>query len=258
MRQRVARADLETGATEPLPAGEPDSVHCATHAQHDETTDDGTMTTLETTARTKLNRLPERGRQDLATINAILDAMPMCHVAYLVDGKPAIVPTLQWREDDRVYWHGSTGANSHLKGQQSDVSLNVCLFDGLVLARSAFHHSANYRSVTIFGRPEPVTDHDEKERRLRNFFDGLYPGRWDRLRPIKDKEIRATSVLSLPITEASAKIRTGPPADEEEDYAFDVWAGVLPIEHRFLAPEADEFTSDAVERPSYLTGRSIG
>ncbi len=216
------------------------------------------MTTLETTTRTKLSRLPERGRFDTDTIHAILDAMPMCHVAYMRDGKPAILPTLQWREADRVFWHGSTGAASHLQGREDEVCLNVCIFDGLVLARSAFHHSANYRSVTIFGTPESIVDHDEKTQLMKNFVEGLFPGRWDRLRPVKDKEIRATSILSLPITEASAKIRTGPPADDDEDYAFNVWAGVLPIASAFEAPQADQFTAADVERPGYLFGRSIG
>ncbi|HCU89158.1 MAG TPA: flavin-nucleotide-binding protein [Gammaproteobacteria bacterium] len=216
------------------------------------------MTTLNPTTRTKLSRLPERGRFDIETIHSILDAMPMCHVAYMWDGKPAIVPTLQWREQDQVFWHGSTGAASHLKGQENDVCLNVCIFDGLVLARSAFHHSANYRSVTIFGTPERVIDHDKKTQLMKNFVEGFFPGRWDQLRPLKDKEIRATSILSLPITEASAKIRSGPPSDEDEDYAYDVWAGVLPITMRFEEPHADEFTTADVERPSYLVDRSIG
>lgn len=223
--------------------------------QHCENT---TMTTVNTTTRTKLSRLPERGRFDTETIHAILDAMPMCHVAYMREGKPAIVPTLQWREGDRVFWHGSTGAASHLTGQENDVCLNVCVFDGLVLARSAFHHSANYRSVTIFGTPEAVIEHDEKTQLMKNFVEGLFPGRWDQLRPLKDKEVRATSILSLPITEASAKIRTGPPVDEDEDYAYNVWAGVLPISSQFDEPEADEFTAADVERPDYLVGRTIG
>ncbi|MEM7466596.1 MAG: pyridoxamine 5'-phosphate oxidase family protein, partial [Pseudomonadota bacterium] len=167
------------------------------------------------TSQTKLNRLPERGHYDTETIYSILDASPMCQVAYLFDGRPAIVPTLQWREGDRVFWHGSTGANSHLHGKRNEVCLNVAIFDGLVLARSAFHHSANYRSVSIFGQPEPVVNHQEKLEKLHAFVDGLYPGRWDQLRPIKDKEVRATSILSLPISAASAKLRTGPPADEE-------------------------------------------
>jgi len=213
---------------------------------------------LDTTPRSKLNRMAERGNYDIEVILSILDAAPMCHVAYLMDGRPAIVPTLQWREDDRVYWHGSTGANSHLKGKDNAVCLNVSLFDGLVLARSAFHHSANYRSVTIFGTPEPVVEHTEKARLMKKFMDGLYPGRWELLRPIKEKEIRATSILSLQITEASAKVRSGPPADEEEDYAYNLWAGVIPITTQFVDPEADEFTADDVERPGYLFGRTIG
>jgi nitroimidazol reductase NimA-like FMN-containing flavoprotein (pyridoxamine 5'-phosphate oxidase superfamily) len=214
--------------------------------------------TLNTTSRSKLNRMAERGNYDIEVIHSILDATPMCHVAYLMDGKPAIVPTLQWREDDRVYWHGSTGANSHLQGKGNEVCLNVSLFNGLVLARSAFHHSANYRSVTIFGTPEPVVEHAEKVRLMKNFMDGLYPGRWEQLRPIKEKEIRATSILSLQITEASAKVRSGPPADEKEDYAYNVWAGVIPITTQFVDPEADELTADDVERPGYLFGRTIG
>ena len=216
------------------------------------------MATLGTTPRSKLNRMAERGNYEIEVIYSIMDATPMCHVAYLLDGKLAIVPTLQWREDDQVYWHGSTGANSHLQGQDNEVCLNVSLFDGLVLARSAFHHSANYRSATIFGTPEPVVEYAEKARPMKNFVDGLYPGRWEQLRPIKEKEIRATSILSLQITEASAKVRSGPPADEEEDYAYNVWAGVIPITTQFDDPEADAFTADDVARPGYLFGRSIG
>ena len=212
---------------------------------------------VENTARTRLNRLPERGKYDRATIYEILDAMPMAQIAYLLDGKPAILPTLQWREDDHVFWHGSTGANSHLHGKTNEVCLNVSIFDGLVLARSAFHHSANYRSVTIFGKPEPVTEHEEKLARLKYFFDGLYPGRWDQLRPIKDKEIRATSVLSLPISEASAKLRSGPPSDEEEDYAYDVWAGVIPIEMRLGDALADKFTPQEMSPPEYAKRESF-
>ena len=212
---------------------------------------------INPTPKTTLNRLPERGKYDEETVYGILDAMPMCQIAYLFDGKPAILPTLQWREDDHVYWHGSTGANSHLHGKTNDVCLNVSIFDGLVLARSAFHHSANYRSASIFGAPKPVTDHEEKLARLKYFFDRLYPGRWDALRPIKDKEIRATSVLSLPISEASAKLRTGPPSDEEEDYAFDVWAGVIPIQMQLGSAIADEFTAADKPTPNYASRDSF-
>ena len=209
------------------------------------------------TRKTTLNRLPERGHFDSETIYGILDAMPMCQVAYIFEGRPAIVPTLQWREGNHVYWHGSTGANSHLHGKQNDVCMNVAIFDGLVLARSAFHHSANYRSVSIFGTPIQITDHDEKLAKLKTFVDGLYPGRWEQLRPIKDKEIRATSLLSLPISEASAKLRNGPPSDEQEDYAFDVWAGVMPLQMRFGEALADEFTASETPVPEYVRRESF-
>ncbi|MEM7541769.1 MAG: pyridoxamine 5'-phosphate oxidase family protein [Pseudomonadota bacterium] len=212
---------------------------------------------VEQTARTKLNRLAERASYDEATIYKILDAMPMCHVAYQYDGKPAIVPTLQWREDNRVYWHGSTGANSNLHGPKHEVCMNVCIFDGLVLARSAFFHSANFRSVTIFGVPDPVSDHEEKEQKLKNFVESLYPGRWDKLRPVKAKEIRATSILSLEISEASAKARSGPPGDEEEDYGVEVWAGVLPIQQSIGAAIPDTRMIAGVEAPSYLNERTF-
>lgn len=213
---------------------------------------------VEQTDRTALRRLPERASYDESTIYSILDAMPMCHVAYLYDGKPAIVPTLQWREGNRVYWHGSTGANSNLHGAKNQVCMNVCIFDGLVLARSAFFHSANYRSVTIFGEPQPITDHAEKQEKLKTFLEGLYPGRWDKLRPVTDKEIRATSVLSLEISEASAKARSGPPGDEEEDYGVDVWAGVLPITQGTGAAIPDPRILDGVEVPAYLKERTFG
>ena len=212
----------------------------------------------EKTDKTRLRRLPERGSYDEATIYGILDAMPMCHVAYLYDGKPAIVPTLQWREDNRVYWHGSTGANSNLHGADTEVCMNVCIFDGLVLARSAFFHSANYRSATIFGEAQAITDHAAKEQHLKTFLEALYPGRWGKLRPVTAKEVRATSVLSLEISEASAKARSGPPGDEEEDYGVNVWAGVLPITQRIGVAEPDARILDGVEVPAYLQQRTLG
>lgn len=207
--------------------------------------------------RTRLRRLHERGSYDKETIYGILDATPLCHVAYAVDGKPAVTPTLQWREDDRVYWHGSSASRMIRASQDNDVCLSVTLLDGLVLARSAFHHSANFRSVMLFGRPEVVPDAD-KEFRLRNFLDGLYPGRWDSLRPIMDKELKATKILSLPIEEASAKLRTGQPVDDEEDYALPIWAGVIPIQHTALPPEPDPRNLPDVKLPAHVQTLSLG
>ena len=208
---------------------------------------------LTPTSRTTLRRRRDRGSFERETIYQILDASPLCHVAYLLEGKPAVVPTLQWREGDRVYWHGSTGSQAIRCGHGNDVCLNVALFDGLVLARSAFHHSANFRSVTIFGKAEAIDDFEIKREKLRTFLEGFYPGRWDRLRPIKDKEIRATMVLTLPIDEASAKTRTGQPVDDEEDYSTPVWSGVLPITQQFGTPQPDPRNISEVEIPPYVS-----
>lgn len=213
---------------------------------------------LKPTSRTQVRRMRERGAFDRETINNILDATPLCHVSYLLEGKPAVVPTLQWREEDRVYWHGSIASQALRAAENNETCLNVTLFDGLVLARSAFHHSANYRSATIFGIAEPILDFDLKLEKLKNFFEGLYPGRWDTLRPIMDKEVRATSVLSLRIEEASAKLRTGQPVDDEEDYTVPVWAGIVPLENRFGTPISDPRNIDGVAVPSYATDRALG
>lgn len=211
---------------------------------------------LTQTERTTLRRLRQRGSFDKQTAYEILDASPSCHVAYLLEGKPAIVPTLQWREGDRVYWHASTGSLAARSALDNDVCLNVSILDGYVLARSAFHHSANYRSVTVFGRALQTEDFEEKRERLRTFVEGLYAGRWDELRPIKDKEIRATMLLSLPIEEASVKTRTGQPVDDEEDYDVPVWSGVIPVARKCLDPVPDPRNLGEVQVPQYVTDLS--
>ena len=211
-----------------------------------------TDTQLTPTERTQLKRHRERGAFDRRTIYEIIDATPTCHVAFLLHGKPAVVPTLHWREGDRVYWHASTGSQAARCASGNDVCLNVSILDGLVLARSAFHHSANYRSVTIFGKAVPISDFEKKRERLKTFLEGLYPGRWNQLRPITDKEIRATLLLSLPIDEASAKIRVGQPVDDEEDYDTPVWAGVIPIARQFLEPIPDSKSLSDVDIPPYV------
>ena len=181
------------------------------------------------TERSRLRRLHERGHYDRESVYAILDATPLCHLGTVQDGAPVVTPTLQWREGDRVYWHGSNASRALRASVGAEVCLTVSMLDGLVLARSGFHHSANFRSVTIFGRAEKLEDPQQKAEKLRVFLDGLYPGRWDTLRPATDQEIKATAVLSMPIDEASAKVRTGGPVDDEPDYALKVWGGVLPI-----------------------------
>ena len=182
------------------------------------------------TERTKVRRLSERGRYDRDTVNAILDEGLVCHMGFAVDGRPWVIPTTYARVDDRVYMHGAP-ANFALKTMTSGIEacVTVTLLDGLVLARSAFHHSVNYRSVVLYGQAQLITEPDAKERALEAFTDRLVAGRWAEVRWPTRKELKATSVLVLPIDEASAKIRTGPPIDDEPDYALDVWAGVVPL-----------------------------
>jgi hypothetical protein len=208
-------------------------------------------TSVEITERTRLRRTHQRGHYDRQTLYSILDATPLCHVGYLLDGKPAVTPTIQWREGDHIYWHGSSASRALRSAEGLDVCLTVSLMDGLVLARSAFHHSANYRSAMLFGTATKITDPDEKAEKFRVFVDTLFPGRWDLLRPMNAKEVKATTVLSMPIEEASAKVRTGGPVDDEEDYDLPIWAGVLPIRQTVGEPEPDPRNLSGVEMPPH-------
>ena len=213
---------------------------------------------VEQTERTRLRRYHERGHYDRATIDAILDAMPLCHVGYLIDGKPVVMPTFQWREGDHVYWHASSAGRGIRNAQDNEVCLTVSILDGLVLARSGMHHSANSRSVMIFGTARRITDPAEKLDKLKGFIEKMYPGRWDTLRPITDQEAKATAILSLAITEASAKVRSGGPVDDEEDYALPIWAGVIPVSMQIGAPVPDERNLPDVEEPAHVRGFRIG
>src|SRR5437763_10428529 len=185
---------------------------------------------LEPTARTTLRRLPARGRFDRETVHAILDEALICHVGFVSDGQPFVIPTIHARVDERLYLHGSA-ASRMLKTLEGGVALclTATLLDGLVLARSAFHHSMNYRSAVVLGRAEAVTDAKEKSNALAAIVEHVARGRWAEVREPSEKEMAGTLVLRLPIEEASAKVRTGPPLDDEEDYALPVWAGVLPL-----------------------------
>ncbi len=210
------------------------------------------------TERTRVRRLPDRGHYDAATIHAILDAVPICHVGYVIDGMPSVTPTFHWREGDHVYWHGSRASGALRAQEGADVCLTVTLLDGMVLARSAFNHSANYRSAMIFGRPTAITDEERKRAHLETFVNALFPDRWDLLRPVKEKELAATTVLSMPISEASAKIRTGDPHDDEEDYALPIWAGVLPITLHVGEPIPDPRNLPGAEEPEGLRDFRLG
>src|SRR3954469_934692 len=178
------------------------------------------------TPRTKLGPLPKRGSHDLDTIRAILDEALIGHVAWVQDGRPAVIPTLIARDGDQLLIHGSSASRT-LRALRAglEACVEVTHVDGLVLARSAFHHSMNYRSAILYGRLEPVPD---PAHALELFTEKLVPGRWPHVRWPNRKELKATAVLSLPITEGSAKIRTGPPVDDEEDYELETWAGVVP------------------------------
>ena len=212
----------------------------------------------EPTERTRLRRAHDRGRFDQETVYRILDAMPLCHVGFMLNGAPSVLPTLQWREGDNVYWHASRAGRGVKAQVGHEVCLTVTLLDGMVLARSAFHHSANYRSVMIFGKPRIIEDPKIKREKFKNLIEHLYPGRWNTLRPVTDQETKATTVLSLPIAEASAKIRSGGPIDDEQDYELPIWAGVLPLYYARGEIEPDERNAPGVEMPAELDAFSIG
>ena len=218
------------------------------------------MSAIEPTTRTSLRRLPERASYDRASIYDILDEGLLCHLALVHDGDPIVVPTLYGRDDDHLVLHGSPASRAlrMARGPRA-VSVNVTLVDGIVVARSAFHSSMNYRSVTIFGEAEAVVDHREKIRLLRIVVDHVIPHRTSSARPMTDKEVKGTMVLRIPIEEASAKVRTGWPKDDPEDYELvDVWAGVIPISTSFGAPLADPDLRSQISAPAGIAGYHRG
>jgi hypothetical protein len=208
------------------------------------------MKPVTPTPRTTLRRLPARGRHDRATIDAILDEALSCHVGFVTDGQPYVIPTIHGRREDELFVHGSA-ASRMLRSLSAGipVCVTVTLVDGLVLARSAFHHSMNYRSAMVLGTATVVDEPERKMEALETIVEHVLPGRWAEVRPPNERELQATLVLSLPIDEASAKIRTGPPIDDEEDYALTCWAGVLPVRITALPPVADPRLSDRAPSP---------
>ena len=208
---------------------------------------------IDESPRTRLKRLPKRGSFDRDVINAILDEAFFCHVGFVVDGQPYVIPTGFARVDDDLLLHGSA-ASRMMRNLAAgvDVCVTITLVDGLVLARSAFHHSVNYRSVVMLGRAELVGTDEEKYEALEAFTNHIIPGRWPDVRWPTELELKATTVLRLPITEASAKIRTGDPIDDEEDYAMNTWAGVLPISLTPGQPIADKRLSDGIAVPDHV------
>jgi len=207
------------------------------------------------TEHTKVKRLPKRAAYDRETIYKILDEAFVCHVGFMANEKPFVIPTGYARLDDNLLIHGSAASRMMRNLSEGiEVCVTVTLIDGLVLARSAFHHSMNYRSVVIFGRAKLIGDEQEKFDALRAFTEHIAPRRWADIRPPTEKELKATTVLSLPIEEASAKIRTGNPVDDAEDYNLDVWAGVIPVELKAGKPIDDRQLKSGISVPEYVSG----
>lgn len=197
--------------------------------------------------RTQVRRLPDRGHYDATTIHGILDAAFLCHISFSIDGQPFTIPTLYGRKDNSIFLHGSAASRAMRELQKGiPACLAVTLVDGFVLARSAFHHSINYRSVVAFGTARLVEDPDAKMAALEVISENVVPGRWAEVRPPAPIEMKATSVIEFLIEEASAKVRTGPPKDDEDDYALPIWAGVLPLETTAGNPIDDGRVADGI------------
>jgi nitroimidazol reductase NimA-like FMN-containing flavoprotein (pyridoxamine 5'-phosphate oxidase superfamily) len=211
-----------------------------------------TETPLSPTPRTKLRRLRERGMTERADLYAVLDAGFLCHLGVICDGEPRVLPTAYGRIGDTLYLHGSTANRTMLAADGQPACVTVTHLDGLVCARSVFHHSMNYRSAMIYGTGRLLKDEDERMNALRVIVDNMIPGRWDAARVPNRKEMAATAVLAVPLAEASVKVRTGPASDEPEDYSLDVWAGVVPARMAFGKPEPDDPLPDTISVPDHI------
>lgn len=209
------------------------------------------MTSDLRSERTTVKRMAERAAYDADTVYAILDEAYLCHVGVIVDDLPIVIPTLHARIGDDLILHGSPASRMLRTAKTQEISVSVTLVDGFVLARSALHHSMNYRSVMVVGRPEPVAD-AEKAAVLDALIEKLTPGRLPYLRPMTEQEVRSTTVLRLPLTEASAKVRTGPPGDEPDDYDLPIWAGVVPVHSTYGPPETDPSMRMDVDVPDHV------
>jgi nitroimidazol reductase NimA-like FMN-containing flavoprotein (pyridoxamine 5'-phosphate oxidase superfamily) len=217
------------------------------------------MSTFTPTERTQVKRLPKRGAYDRETVFKILDEAFVCHVGFVVDGQPYVIPTNFGRSGETLYLHGSAASRMlRTLSEGIPVCVTVTLVDGLVLARSAFHHSANYRSVVVLGTARLVNDAAEKMEALRLFTEHIMKGRWYDIRQPNEQEMKGTTVLAVPLEEVSAKVRTGGPVDDEEDYSLPVWAGVLPLPVVPSEPIADARLKAGTEIPTYLRGYRRG
>lgn len=202
----------------------------------------------------RIGRSAKRAAYDRETVDAIVDAALVAHVGTVRDGRPVVIPMLAVRDGDWLLLHGSPASGTVRRGRDQDVCVTMTLLDGLVLARSAFHHSLNYRSVVILGTAELISDPAERARALDVFMERLVPGRGEQLRPTTEAELKQTAVLRIPLARSSAKTRSGPPGDEEEDYDWPVWAGVLPVTTTIGEPEPDPRLTPGVETPGNVLG----
>ena len=212
-----------------------------------------TLSTFEKTRRNTVKRMPNRGQYDTESIYPIIDAALICHVGFVQDGQPFVIPTIHARRGDSLLLHGASTSRllKHIASGEP-LCITVTHLDGLVMARSTFHSSMNYRSATIFGRGELIEDEAEKMAALSVLTEHLRPGRWADARLPNAVELKATSVVEVAIESASAKVRTGPPGDDEEDYALPVWAGVLPIQPQWLTPIDDPKLREGIGVPGYI------
>lgn len=208
--------------------------------------------------RTRLKRYKWLADYDPKTVEEILDAAPLAHIGCMMNGVPFVTPTFFWREGRHIYWHGSAAGRMFKVLEDQDICLTVSLLDGLVAARAAFNFNCNFRSAMILGRATLIKEDQVKEEKLRNFVNGLIPGQWERLRPVTKQEIAATAVAYMSIDEASCKVRVGPPEDNDKDYEFPAWAGVIPIRYQVLPPEPDPRNMPGIEMPEDVLKFRLG
>jgi nitroimidazol reductase NimA-like FMN-containing flavoprotein (pyridoxamine 5'-phosphate oxidase superfamily) len=212
------------------------------------------MTQTPSSLRTTVKRLPQRANYDPTAIKSILDEALICHLGFVSAGQPYVIPTIHARWEDQLLIHGSQASRMlRIVREGVDVCVTVTLLDGIVLARSAFHHSLNYRSVVVLGRAVEIRNRDERLDAMRRLVEHVVPGRWSDARKPNDVELKQTMILRLPLSEASAKIRTGGPTDDEEDYALPIWAGVLPLQPTAQLPIADPRLNPAIAIPPYVS-----
>ena len=210
------------------------------------------MKTYPISNRNRVKRISNKSDYSKETVHAIIDEALFCHLGIIHDGKPVVIPTIHARTGDHIVFHGSNASRLLKISNNNEICVTITLLDGLVMARSLFNSSMNYRSAVIFGKGEIIKDHDERMAAFKSITDHIAPGRWDDARQPNNSELKQTSVVRMPIDEASAKISMGPPDDEDEDYALDYWAGVIPINQTYGEPESDPILQEGITIPDYL------